>query len=66
MDLIKRQINLFGGRKLCWHLCTHIIRKVILKINFRLHDYNQQRASDSQINIKGFAVGNGCTDVSEC
>lgn len=27
----------------------------------RLHDYNQYRAKDSQINIQGFAVGNGCT-----
>ena len=27
----------------------------------RLHDYNQLVAKDRQINIQGFAVGNGCT-----
>lgn len=32
----------------------------------RLHDYNQNRAADSQINIQGFAVGNGCTHKTEC
>lgn len=30
-------------------------------LNLRLHDYNLLRAKDSQINIQGFAVGNGCT-----
>lgn len=33
----------------------------------RLHDYNQKYSDPKdQINIKGFAVGNGCTHETEC
>jgi hypothetical protein len=34
--------------------------------NFRLHDYNTGRKFEDQINIQGFAVGNGCTHETEC
>lgn len=30
----------------------------------RLHSTNEQ--SDVKVNLKGFAVGNGCTDPKEC
>ena len=40
--------------------------KSTLSIKVRLHDYNTGRSFGDQINIQGFAVGNGCTHETEC
>jgi len=40
--------------------------KSTLKLRIRIHDFNQNQAPSNQINIQGFAVGNGCTDQTEC
>ncbi|CAD8089514.1 unnamed protein product [Paramecium primaurelia] len=29
-------------------------------------DYNSQQSADSRINLQGLAIGNGCTDPTEC